>query len=360
MESDLPSTLAKDTIYAQVNDADNPTEIETLYIAGLEFTGGGLPAGVPQISKPTNGSTVNLATISGQSGATGTVAIKGRSLTAPLTVSVGNGFSLAYGQQSGSSVTIPAADAIIGCNVTVNATAYGTEGTMMIVSQTDNISVAVDLTSDVIEDLEGVKLTGSQWLDTDYHTNPQTKIVMDCLFEKNSITENQSYSGTRGQQILNCRDSAESALILQVGKPAEQIAKAYSMQVWLQRGYDVSAYNHFYEHIFGSESAFCKRSILTIDAPNKYISFQGVSWATDAKTNTQTSTLSVGRSQYSNMPFNQFDLTVYSLKLYDGGTLVRDYSPKRINGVVGMLDAVSGGFMTSGTQTPLEPVVSQS
>lgn len=40
-ESDLPSTLDMGTIYAQVDNASSPTAIEKLWIAGLEFAGGG-------------------------------------------------------------------------------------------------------------------------------------------------------------------------------------------------------------------------------------------------------------------------------------------------------------------------------
>ena len=51
-ESDLPSTLDPATIYAQVDNVSSPTAIEKLWIAGVEFAGGGgssveptLPAG---------------------------------------------------------------------------------------------------------------------------------------------------------------------------------------------------------------------------------------------------------------------------------------------------------------------------
>lgn len=361
-EATLPQTLENDTIYVQVDNATTPTEIESLYLFGLEFTGGGLPAGVPQISKPTNGSTVNLGTAYGQGGATGTVKIKGRSLTANSTVvvSVSSGFSLSYGQQSGSSINIDAADVVLGCDVTVYAAAYGTEGAMTIVSQTDNISVGVELTSEVVEELAGVKLTGAQWLETDYSTNPQTKIVMDCQFGKNSITENQSYSGTRSIKILECRDGSDSCLFVQTGSPVQQVAKSYSMQVWLNRTYDQTQYPYIYEQQFGNENAFCGRTTLTVDAPNALISFQGVSWATDAKNNTQTAKLTVAYNGYNSSIFNNFDLSIYSLKLYDGATLVREYVPRKKNGVVGMLDTVGGGFISSKTSTPLEAITSVS
>lgn len=132
-ESGLPSTLAKDTIYAQVNDADNPTEIEVLYIAGIEFAGGGVPAGTPAITKP-SGATLNLGENSG-SGVSKTIEIKGRDLTGDLTVTVGTGLTISYGQTlDGSSVTIPLANALAGAMVTISYSGSGAldDGSLVI------------------------------------------------------------------------------------------------------------------------------------------------------------------------------------------------------------------------------------
>lgn len=127
-ESGLPSTLDMDTIYAQVNDAAHPTEIEVLYIAGLEFTGGGVAPGTPNITSP-SGSPINLGSNEG-SGVTSSVWVKGNAyITGDLTVTVptNSNLSLTYGQQTGTQVTIAKNDAINGVTVDV---AYSGSGAL--------------------------------------------------------------------------------------------------------------------------------------------------------------------------------------------------------------------------------------
>lgn len=135
MESDLPSTLDIGTIYCQVDDADTPTEIQSLWIAGLEFVGGGVPdTGEPMISSPSNGSTINLGTNEG-SGVSKTITIKGKNLTGDLTVAVGTGLTISYGQSTGqSSVTIPMAQALLGAQVTIAYSGTGAldDGSLVI------------------------------------------------------------------------------------------------------------------------------------------------------------------------------------------------------------------------------------
>lgn len=88
--------------------------------------GGGVPAGIPFISKP-NGTTINLGTNYG-SGVSAQVEIKGRDLTGDLTVTAGTGLEVSYGQTlNASSVTIPLANALAGAMVTVS---YGGSGAL--------------------------------------------------------------------------------------------------------------------------------------------------------------------------------------------------------------------------------------
>ena len=126
MESDLPSTLDNSTIYVITDSGE--TEIEKLIIRGMEFAGGGIPdTGEPMISSPSNGSTINLGTNEG-SGVSMTITIKGKNLTGDLTVAVGTGLTISYGQSTGqSSVTIPMAQALLGAQVTI---AYSGSGAL--------------------------------------------------------------------------------------------------------------------------------------------------------------------------------------------------------------------------------------
>lgn len=126
-ESDLPSTLDMDTIYAQVDDATDPGEIQSLWIAGLEFVGGGGSAedGTPKMVSPKDGSTINLGENSG-SGVSQSIVVKAKNLnfggsSTGLTIeAIGTGLSLTYSQLTGqSSVTIPQSNGIVSAEVTV-------------------------------------------------------------------------------------------------------------------------------------------------------------------------------------------------------------------------------------------------
>lgn len=131
MESDLPSTLDPATIYAITDSGE--TEIEKLIIRGMEFAGGVPDTGLPQVTKPYPNSVIDLGSpINGS--ASKVVKIKARNLTNNLTVEVGTGLAVTYGQTTGSSVTIPKADAILGADVTVayTGTAELDDGAMTI------------------------------------------------------------------------------------------------------------------------------------------------------------------------------------------------------------------------------------
>ena len=143
-ESDLPSTPDNSTIYVITDSGE--TEIEKLIIRGLEFAGGGVPdTGEPMISSPSNGSTINLGTNEG-SGVSKTITIKGKNLTGDLTVAVGTGLTISYGQSTGqSSVTIPMAQASLGAQVTIAYSGSGAldDGSLVIRQGNDVLSSVV-------------------------------------------------------------------------------------------------------------------------------------------------------------------------------------------------------------------------
>lgn len=143
-EATKPATMDNDTIYVQVDNATTPTEIECLYLFGIEFAGGGVPdTGQPLISRPANGSSISLGKNMG-SGVSKTITIKGKNLTGDLTVTASTGLSLTYGQSTGSSVTIPLVDALLGVQVTVEYnTVGGLEDGSLLISHNNIVLSAV-------------------------------------------------------------------------------------------------------------------------------------------------------------------------------------------------------------------------
>ena len=112
----------------------------------MEFAGGGVPdTGEPMISSPSNGSTINLDNSAG-TGVSKTITIKGKHLTGDLTVAVGTGLEISYGQTlNSSSVTIPMAQALLGAQVTISFSGSGTlaDGSLVISQGNDVLSVVV-------------------------------------------------------------------------------------------------------------------------------------------------------------------------------------------------------------------------
>ena len=114
-----------------------------LNIDDIAITSNDGPVTNPQITSPTNGSTVNVGTITGTgTSVSKTISVKGSDLTQALTVSVsGTGFSV-------SPTTISAANANAGTTITVTYTSSTTgnaTGTLTIGSS--EASVVVNLTA---------------------------------------------------------------------------------------------------------------------------------------------------------------------------------------------------------------------
>lgn len=135
-ESELPSTLQTDTIYAQVDDSSNPTEIEKLYIAGLEFSAG-TPDTSPRLVLPRDSSEIDF---DGSSSAP--LVVRGQNLTQALTISVTGDLTVTL---NGSSVaSISASDANSGVSLLITKGSNFSSGTVAFSSnELESRSVSV-------------------------------------------------------------------------------------------------------------------------------------------------------------------------------------------------------------------------
>ena len=137
-ESDLPSTLAKDTIYAQVDDATDPGEIEKLWIAGLEFVGGGGASDdTPRLITPRDGLTLDF---DGQS--TIQLFVRGKNLLSDLSLSVSGDFTVTDGNGTAVS-TITATAANDGVALLLTKGSNYDSGTLRIFSSEVDVTVAL-------------------------------------------------------------------------------------------------------------------------------------------------------------------------------------------------------------------------
>ena len=346
-ESDLPSTLANDTIYAITDSGE--TEIEKLIIRGMEFVGGGVPdTGEPMISSPSNGSTINLGTNEG-SGVSKTITVKGKNLTGDLTVAVGTGLTISYGQSTGqSSVTIPMAQALLGAQVTI---AYSGSGALadgsLLISHGNDVLSSVVVVVEAPVDLEAVKLTGTQWLQTDYCPNENTQIEMTCMFSSNSNTGASGYNGltfiyakTDSGKFYRMYHNTQGTGLIHVPQTGTAILNVTSANL-------------------GTPN-----SVINIDNVAGSFSFAPGGSNPSSKTFTKrTATspyaLEIGRGTYDSSAapdttlYGAYDLVIYSLVIKEAGTVVRNYQPKSLNGVPGLYDTINDNFISSETSDEL-------
>lgn len=138
-ESDLPSTLAKDTIYAQVDDAETPTEIQSLWIAGLEFVGGGGAIDdTPRLITPRDGLTLDF---DGQS--TIQLPVRGKNLLSDLSLTVTGDFTVTDGNNAAvSTIAATAANDGVVLRLTKGSNYYS--GTLRIFSSEVDVTVTLE------------------------------------------------------------------------------------------------------------------------------------------------------------------------------------------------------------------------
>lgn len=349
MEGDLPSTLDPATIYAITDSGE--TEIEKLIIRGMEFAGGVPDTGMPMVAKPNTLRPLNLGNNTG-SGVTALVDVKAKNLNYNgsndgLTVSVGqnSGLLLSYGQTSdATSITIPQLDAETGCQITVKYTGSGALDDGALVFSHDNAvlaSVVVVVVAPV--PVAGVKLTGTQWLETDYHINANTKVVMRVTFATNSFTQTTS----NRYFYLSCRE------------PDSSDTGSYRFFVGIEQANPSGPFN-FCGSTGGSSAiqSIARASLLT---PNSTIEIYGttmsfipngstaITKALSPAISSVANPMAIGYWVSSGDPriFNTLDLTIHELTISEGNETKRHYVPATLNGVPGLHDTVTGAFISS-------------
>lgn len=153
-----------DTIYAQVDNATDPGEIEKLWIAGLEFVGGGGEVVIdetPRLTSPAQGASIDF---NGQSSTT--LIVKGKYLTQALALSA-IGVTVTV---NGNSVSqIAAADANNGVTLTLAKGGNFTSGTLSFSSsEIGTRTISVEDSSI----LEGGCIANTAWATKADHQSP--------------------------------------------------------------------------------------------------------------------------------------------------------------------------------------------
>ena len=331
MESDLPSTLDNSTIYVITDSGE--TEIEKLIIRGMEFAGGGgTPSTEPKIVSPI-GTQIDF---NGES--TKTVTVRALNLSEALTIAVTG--------MTASLQTISANDAENGVQLTLTKGQNFVSGTLRIYSSdVDKSWNAFD--SQGYQPLTAVKLTGSQWLETDYYPNPNTEFELDMqlLTNSHSNTEGDAPSGPC-PYFLSCAHEGNNRFNFLVGTPPNGSKEIACFNNVVGTRLSIT---------YDNADDRLNRSVLNYvkNGSSMSITFNGKTGTTGLKTNTMLSKLAIGYSYYYDMPFNRFDMVIYGFKIKENGVTIKDYRPALYNGVPGLYDYENDDFISSKTSTEL-------
>ena len=175
--------------------------------------------------------------------------------------------------------------------------------------------------------LEYIESTGTQWIDTGVVPKSTTKVEFDVQYSANESANYHNGWGSSGDQ---------EAFLWGYGKSGKFYASVSSD--WTSshlENYALDLNRHKYELQSGSQK------------------FDGVEFGTttigDTASSGQTMYLFAGHVEWSNQPDYYTKEKVFSCKIYDGNTLIRDFVPVRnSSNQIGLYDVVSGQFYGNG------------
>ena len=164
--------------------------------------------------------------------------------------------------------------------------------------------------------LEYIESTGSQYVDTGFAPNNNTRVVMDVQITDTGVTKT----------LFGARTAATS--------------NNYAV-LWV--GGDVlrSDYNNSYEETW-SVDKYIRR---VIDKNKETTTIDGVTKSYVNSTFQAPCSMTLFALNNNNVVQWNIQARLYSCQIYDNGTLVRDYIPvQRLDGTVGLLDQVNNVF----------------
>lgn len=323
-ESDLPSTIDNSTIYAITDTGE--TEIEKLIIRGMEFAGGGgTPSTEPKIVSPI-GTQIDF-----NGNSTCQVFVRAVNLGVALTIAV-------TGDMTASVQSVSASDAETGVNIMLTKGSNFSSGTLRIYSSEVDKTYNVTDSVTTPQLITAIKTTGTQYFNTGYYPNPNTKFELDVKFEKNSITASTS-SANNCCVFASAKTTNSELFIFQTGYGTGQDANPYAFMVMTKTTAQLV------QHNFGTENNFCQRGVMSY-SPGA-ASFLNQNLTPPAKVETNSEPLMLGYGVGKVRPFDVFNMIVYGLKIYEGATLLHDFKPATKNNQPGLYDAETGTFLTS-------------
>lgn len=192
--------------------------------------------------------------------------------------------------------------------------------------------------------LNYIRFTGTQCLVFDYYTNPNTHIEIDMQFQSNG---NASATSGVGNSWIGSYEKTVGMFQANFGGAANQYGYIY---YWFENPYVSSTWYKNYG------SSIYNHGIWIYN--NNQVKFLNSTTTTETKTTTQDGKLMLGGSKNSSSSalstFSRHNLYIFSVKIYDGNTLMLDLTPMSYGRTNGLYDSINDKFYTSITSSNLD------
>lgn len=181
--------------------------------------------------------------------------------------------------------------------------------------------------------VEYVRATGAQYIRSGFIPNGNTTVEID--WEPESITLNQALCCTRG--AVSSGDSG-----------------AFAIFYLVQEGYGYYRFDHYGASKQINPSDMSARQTITTTKTSITVGDATATVPQSSSTSPLQMFLMASNSNSSGTSFgNYMRGRLYRFRIWDNGTLVRDFRPYEQNGVYGLMDDVNGTFYDSDSGTPL-------
>ena len=199
----------------------------------------------------------------------------------------------------------------------VNAKFYGNSGTGVFAVGRNVYS------EDEITKLEYVESNGTQYVDTEFKPNQDTRIIMDAQLTSDAMSQFMFGCRTSSYTVNYSVLTSSGALSSRYGSSSVNFTGlAFTDRYKIDKNKNICTLNG--TALTNTESTFQSEFNLFLFACNEG-----------------------GTAKYFG------NIKMYLCQLYDNGTLIREYHPATVNGEVGLWDACSGVLYTSGSDTSL-------
>lgn len=194
-------------------------------------------------------------------------------------------------------------------------------------------SININAIADSVEVIDYVESSGAQFLTTDYYTNANT--VIETRYDFTNITQKQ-------QRIFSNR--------------VTDIAATQLCELYLNgSGSNASAIGSItgVTYISGNITWGYKfhADCLSKSATMTRMDTQADTVKTIAQPTTSTTTLRLFGSYKADENYQMASIKMYYFKIWENNVLLHDFEPRKVNGVVGMMDIVTNIFYPSETET---------